>query len=113
VLPVVDLQQAFATGESGQRRRSIVVVRDGNGPAGIVVDQLLGEFQTVIKPLGALFRGLKGLAGSTILGTGEVALIIDVPALLALATHGVPATDSAGRGAREMATIGAGSAPVH
>ena len=113
VLPVVDLQQAFATGESGQRRRSIVVVRDGNGPAGIVVDQLLGEFQTVIKPLGALFRGLKGLAGSTILSTGEVALIIDVPALLALATHGVPATDSAGRGAREMATIGAGSAPVH
>ena len=113
VLPVVDLQQAFGTGAGELRRRSIVVVRDGSGAAGIVVDQLLGEFQTVIKPLGPLFRGLKGLAGSTILGTGEVALIIDVPALLALATQGVTAKDSAGRGARELATIGANPAQLH
>jgi two-component system chemotaxis sensor kinase CheA len=113
MLPVVDLQQAFSTGGVAQGRRSVVVVRDGTGAAGIVVDQLLGEFQTVIKPLGPLFRGLKGLSGSTILGTGEVALIIDVPALLALATQGVPAKESAGRGARETATIGVKPVHVH
>ena len=41
-----------------------------------------GESQTVIKPLGRLFRGLPGIAGSAILGSGRVALILDVPALL-------------------------------
>ena len=44
--------------------------------------RLLGEFQTVIKPLGILFERLSGISGSTILGSGEVALILDVPALL-------------------------------
>jgi two-component system chemotaxis sensor kinase CheA len=47
-----------------------------------VVDQLLGEFQTVIKPLGTLFRNMRGIGGSTILGSGEVALILDVQALV-------------------------------
>ena len=51
-------------------------------PAGIVVDELLGELQTVIKPLGKLFSFLQGIGGSTILGTGEVALILDVPGLI-------------------------------
>jgi len=49
------------------------------------VDKLLGEFQTVIKPLGDLFRNLKGIGGSTILGSGEVALILDLPQLVRLA----------------------------
>jgi two-component system chemotaxis sensor kinase CheA len=48
----------------------------------------MGEFQTVIKPLGELFHNVKGLGGSTILGSGEVALILDVPELIQLAaTH--------------------------
>jgi len=47
-----------------------------------VVDTLLGEFQTVIKPLGKMFNQVKCISGSSILGTGEVALILDVPALV-------------------------------
>jgi two-component system chemotaxis sensor kinase CheA len=47
-----------------------------------VVDELMGEFQTVIKPLGKLFENLKCIGGSTILGSGEVALILDVPMLI-------------------------------
>jgi two-component system chemotaxis sensor kinase CheA len=82
VLPVVDLQRTFGAPGLPARRRSVVVVRDGEGAAGIVVDQLMGELQTVIKPLGPLFRGVRGLSGSTILGSGEVALIVDVPVLL-------------------------------
>jgi two-component system chemotaxis sensor kinase CheA len=46
----------------------------------------MGEFQTVIKPLGIIFKNIKGIGGSTILGSGEVALILDVQSLVALAT---------------------------
>ena len=46
------------------------------------MDALLGGSQIVIKPLGALFRGAPGVAGSAILGDGRVALILDVPKLL-------------------------------
>jgi two-component system chemotaxis sensor kinase CheA len=47
-----------------------------------VVDTLLGEFQTVIKPLSPMFSEVKCISGSTILGSGEVALIIDVAATM-------------------------------
>jgi two-component system, chemotaxis family, sensor kinase CheA len=57
-------------------------VRVGELQAGIVVDQLLGGMQAVIKPLSKLFRGVSGVAGSTILGDGHVGLIVDVPSLL-------------------------------
>ena len=55
--------------------------------AGFVVDALLGEFQAVIKPLGKLFERLAGISGSTILGNGEVALILDVPTLVQRAVN--------------------------
>jgi two-component system chemotaxis sensor kinase CheA len=64
-----------------------VVVRCGEQKAGLVVDELQGEFQTVIKPLGKLFSALRGIGGSTILGSGEVALILDVPNLLQQVTQ--------------------------
>ena len=60
----------------------MVVVQYGGQKAGLVVDELMGEFQTVIKPLGKIFSNLRGISGSTILGSGEVALILDVPSLV-------------------------------
>ena len=82
VLPFMRLREQFReSGEPG-RRENVVVVQYGNQKAGFVVDDLMGEFQTVIKPLGKLFGNLKGISGSTILGSGEVALILDVPALI-------------------------------
>jgi two-component system chemotaxis sensor kinase CheA len=68
-------------GDAG-KRENIVVVNYAGQRAGFVVDALLGEFQTVIKPLGRLFERLAGISGSTILGNGEVALILDAPALV-------------------------------
>ncbi|TGM54386.1 chemotaxis protein CheA [Leptospira biflexa] len=62
-------------------RENIVIVRNGEKKAGIVVEKLLGEYQTVIKPMGSVFRHVKGVSGSSILGDGNVALIIDVPSL--------------------------------
>ena len=82
VLPLLRLRDAFEVqGEAG-RRENIVVVTCAGRQAGLVVDALQGEFQTVIKPLGRIFEHLGGISGSTILGSGDVALILDVPVLV-------------------------------
>lgn len=85
VLPFIRLRDFFDASGEPPARENVVVITAGNTKAGIVVDQLLGEFQTVIKPLSQLFRHLRGIGGSTILGSGEVALILDVHALTQLA----------------------------
>lgn len=82
VLPFIRLRDLFEIDGAAGRRESIVVVRYAGHRAGLVVDTLLGEFQTVIKPLGKMFGRAKCISGSSILGNGEVALIVDVPALL-------------------------------
>ena len=82
VLPLVRLRALFRIDGAATRRESIVVLKYGNQRAGLVVDTLLGEFQTVIKPLSPLFSEVKCISGSTILGSGEVALILDVAALM-------------------------------
>lgn len=82
VLPLVYLRDHFHHDGPAARRQNVVVVRYADHKAGLVVDDLLGEFQTVIKPLGKLFGALRGISGSTILGSGAVALILDIPALL-------------------------------
>ena len=83
VLPYLRLRDVFGVRTVEEpRRESVVVVRHGAQRAGLVVDALIGEFQTVIKPLGPVFANLRAISGSTLLGSGEVALIVDVPALL-------------------------------
>lgn len=82
VLPFIRMRDLFAVRGQPPRRENVVVVQYGGNKAGLVVDQLLGEFQTVIKPLGKIFSHVRGISGSTILGNGEVALIIDVPDLV-------------------------------
>jgi len=68
---------------------------------GLVVDQVLGNFQTVIKPLGRMYRDVDGLSGATILGDGTVALILDVNRLALIAQRG------AGAKAAVAAAVGA------
>ncbi|MGE3847811.1 MAG: chemotaxis protein CheA [Gammaproteobacteria bacterium] len=60
----------------------VVVVRIGNQSVGLLVDDLIGQEEVVIKPLGALLHGIKGLSGATITGNGKIALILDLPGLL-------------------------------
>ncbi len=62
----------------------IVVVESPSGKIGFVVDQVIGDFQTVIKNLGKLYRDLEGISGATILGDGSVALILDVTRLTSM-----------------------------
>ncbi|MBS0356620.1 MAG: chemotaxis protein CheA [Proteobacteria bacterium] len=82
VLPSVCLRESFGLPGERPARESVVVVQYAGQRAGIVVDRLAGELQAVIKPLGAIFRHLQGIGGSTILGSGEVALILDISALI-------------------------------
>jgi two-component system chemotaxis sensor kinase CheA len=82
VLPFIRLRSLFGVSTPPPRRESIVVVKHQGQRIGLVVDALHGEFQTVIKPLGRMFSQLRCISGSTILGSGEVALILDVPAIV-------------------------------
>jgi two-component system, chemotaxis family, sensor kinase CheA len=80
-VPFVNLRRLF--GESGpmQARQRLVVARFGARRIGLVVDRIHGKCQTVIKPLGPFFEHVPSVSGSTILGSGDVALIIDVAQL--------------------------------
>jgi two-component system chemotaxis sensor kinase CheA len=86
-LPYVRLRDLFECGGETPAREKIIVVEYHGGRAGLAADELLGEQQAVIKPLGRLFQGIRGVSGSTILGNGRVALILDVPALCREAIH--------------------------
>jgi two-component system chemotaxis sensor kinase CheA len=86
VMPYLRLTDFFAVpaGSAG-KRESLVVVRCGRHKAGFVVDTLYGEQQTVIRPLSKIFQHLKGISGATVLGSGEMALILDVQGLVNIA----------------------------
>lgn len=90
-LPYVRLRHKFSRDSADSAREQIVVVQHHEMRAGFVVDSLYGENQIVIKPLGKIFQGLPGVSGSTILGNGRVALILDVPAIVAGLSASAPA----------------------
>ena len=60
----------------------VVVVSVGSQSMGLIVDELIGQEEVVIKPLGAMLQGTKGLSGATITGNGRIALILDLPELI-------------------------------
>jgi two-component system, chemotaxis family, sensor kinase CheA len=103
VLPVVDLRALYALDSPPPERSSVVVIRASGRRYGVVVDQLLGQHQTVIKPLGRMFRSLRGMSGSSILGNGEVALIFDVHSLCQLAATRAPQSSPTHRAADRLA----------
>lgn len=81
LVPFVDLTQAFGEPTSLERSRRVVIVKSEGLRLGLVVDDILGQNQTVIKALGPFHDAVDGFAGATILGDGSVALIIDVAKL--------------------------------
>ncbi|SNY61230.1 chemotaxis protein CheA [Paractinoplanes atraurantiacus] len=83
VLPFIRLKELFTIPGPPARRQNVVIVEQSGQRTGLVVDSLLGELQTVIKPLGILFSRVRCISGSTILGNGEIALILDVGPLIA------------------------------
>lgn len=81
LVPFLDLDDVFSWAPSTEPRRRVVIVKADGQRLGLVVDDILGQHQTVIKTLSQYHRDVEGFAGATILGDGTVALIIDVATL--------------------------------
>lgn len=84
-LPLFWLKRWLMPGAEGSADRSaasVVIVSVGTQRVGFVVDQLVGQEEVVIKPLGRMLHGTAGMAGATITGDGRIALILDIPGLL-------------------------------
>ncbi|QRK12803.1 chemotaxis protein CheA [Archangium violaceum] len=86
-IPFLRLRHLFSHDTVAPPRESMVIVQYQQGKVGLVVDTLHGESQTVIKPLGMLFKDLPCISGASILGNGRIALILDDAALLREATR--------------------------
>lgn len=87
IVPWVRVGKMFNAAAPAAGREHILVVHHDNLRAGLVVDELFGASQAVIKPLGSYFAGVPGIAGSSILGNGRVALILDVATILRNLNH--------------------------
>jgi len=85
LVPYLRLRECFTTNGTVPDIEQIIIVRDGDRRFGFTADEVIGQHQTVIKTLGKVYEGVKGLAGATILGDGAVALILDTPSLIQLA----------------------------
>ena len=84
-LPLYYLNNWLVNGESNAplpTEGHVVVVHIGTQKVGFIVDELIGQEEVVIKPLGAMLHGISGLAGATITGDGGIALILDIPGLM-------------------------------
>ncbi len=82
-VPYLRLRRILNIDAAPPVRENVVVVRHKSGPVGLVVDAIHGQSQTIIKPLERILGNIGDIAGSTVLGDGHVALILDVPGLLA------------------------------
>jgi two-component system chemotaxis sensor kinase CheA len=78
IIPYIRLSEYLQTGTERPEREQIMVAETEHGRFGFVVDQVLGDHQTVIKNLGRLYRNVQVVSGATILGDGTVALILDL-----------------------------------
>lgn len=78
LIPLISLRASFATREPPDAFQKVVIVSSGDLRVGLVVDQIIGDHQTVIKQLSPLHSGIRTFSGASILGDGTVALILDV-----------------------------------
>ena len=86
-LPVMSLQSFFGGGPSCAEGGVMVIVEAEGAKTALLVDELLGQHQIVVKNLETNFRKVPGIAAATIMGDGRVALILDAPALVKMARH--------------------------
>jgi len=83
LVPFIRLRELFRTGQAPDPHQKVVVVATGQERVGLVVDQILGDHQTVIKSLSSFHADVETFSGATILGDGGVALILDIAHLVA------------------------------
>ncbi|MCR5625628.1 MAG: chemotaxis protein CheA [Lachnospiraceae bacterium] len=83
VIPIIRLNDVLEVPDNGfvPESLTVVIVEKGDRVAGLVVDNLVGQQESVIKPIGDYISGSRAIGGATILGNGEIALILEVNAL--------------------------------
>ncbi len=84
LVPFLRLRDMFRTGTQPDPYQKVVVISTGNERVGLVVDQIIGDHQTVIKAMSRLHHDVVTFSGATILGDGSVALILDVTNLVSI-----------------------------
>ncbi|MGJ7042093.1 two-component system chemotaxis sensor kinase CheA [Shinella sp. BE166] len=87
LVPFLRLRELFRTGTEPDQHQKVVVISTGSERVGLVVDQIIGDHQTVIKSMSKLHHDVVTFSGATILGDGSVALILDVTHLIAVGQH--------------------------
>ncbi|MGV1757279.1 chemotaxis protein CheA [Rhizobium sp. A22-96] len=87
LVPFLRLRELFRTGTEPDPYQKVVVISTGSQRVGLVVDQIIGDHQTVIKSMSKLHDHVSTFSGATILGDGNVALILDVVHLIAAGQH--------------------------
>jgi two-component system, chemotaxis family, sensor kinase CheA len=83
LVPFIRLRELFNSGTKPDQFQKVVVISTGSERVGLVVDQIIGDHQTVIKAMSKLHHDVATFSGATILGDGSVALILDVAHLVA------------------------------
>ena len=78
IVPYIPLRQEFDIVEEPPELQQVVITNVNGSQVGFVVDQVVGQHQSVIKSLGRMYRDVEGISGATILGDGSVALILDI-----------------------------------
>lgn len=84
MISFIRLREFFQVSSEKSFSEQVVVVNTNSGKMGIVVDEVLGQHQTVIKALGKIYSRVEGVSGATILGDGSLALVVDIDAITKL-----------------------------
>ncbi|EED30252.1 chemotaxis protein CheA [Borreliella garinii] len=84
MISFIRLREFFQVSSEKSISEQVVVVNTNSGKMGIVVDEVLGQHQTVIKALGKIYSRVEGVSGATILGDGSLALVVDIDAITKL-----------------------------
>jgi two-component system chemotaxis sensor kinase CheA len=95
LIPYIDLRRTFRMGGAPPPVEKVVIVHHQADRVGLVVDRVLGAHQTVIQTLGMCFRNVNVVSGATIMGNGQVALIVDIAAVVRFADRLCQAGQSA------------------
>ncbi|MFW6075414.1 MAG: chemotaxis protein CheA, partial [Chloroflexota bacterium] len=86
LIPYLSLREEFGTGSTPPPVSPVVIAETGDGRVGLVVDEVIGQTQAVVKNLGAISGSVSAVSAATILGDGTVALVLDIARLVATVT---------------------------
>jgi len=82
LVPFTNLRDEFQCYSKNEERQKILIINRNDKKHAIITDEIIGEYQAVIKPLGKAFNDIKCIYGASILGSGKIALLIDTEKLI-------------------------------